>query len=395
MAEFNKMFLMLPVMLLARKLDGEDPTTLFWLRVAYAVVQSISVLIVLYTYVVASNIRSNEVVFVPQAATVSYQKKFSKTSDYEKMKTRKKTLLQPHQNQFAHVCVILNDFGKKNQPFSDPNAKKKYTETTFGAHCLTTSRNLVGSTVFGICITVGFHYYKGMVVGLAMQTAMAPFNLMDNPMVKALLWSTAKSIQLQDRIFGEKTANELTAEDEVVDAQGNPVVRRPAINNTASNTAGGKLVNNTKSDAKTPTSKLSLEEIMLDTWDEGAKADLSMLMGALTKENVNTTTASDKWTPLMILSGIGSETSKSAIRQVLALGADVTMTDVEGWNCLHWAGFHRSIIAAKELSTQSALLLVKDKEGHTPAETARKEGNNAVAEILEQALTESDTKKDK
>jgi Phosphate transport (Pho88) len=71
MTEFNKMFVMLPVMLLARKLDGEDPTTLLWLRIAYGIVQSISVLVVLYTYIVARTIKSNDVVYVPQASTVS------------------------------------------------------------------------------------------------------------------------------------------------------------------------------------------------------------------------------------------------------------------------------------------------------------------------------------
>jgi hypothetical protein len=238
-------------------------------------------------------------------------------------------------------------------------------------------------------MTVGFHYYKGMVVGLAMQTVMAPFNLIDNPMVKALLWSSSKSIRSQDKIFNEKSASELTADDEVVDAQGNTVIRRPAV------TANAGKTDNKKIDSKAQTQKQTLEEIMLDTWDEGAKADLSALMSALTKENVNTSTSSDKWTPLMILSGLGSPATQSAIRQVLALGADAAMTDVEGWNCLHWAGFHGSTTAAKELATETALLSVKDKEGNTPAETARKEGNVAVAEIFENAYSVSDTKKDK
>lgn len=236
-------------------------------------------------------------------------------------------------------------------------------------------------------MTVGFHYYKGMVVGLAMQAVMAPFNLIENPLIKALLWSGVKTICPEDKIFGEKAASDLTTDDEVVDAQGNAVVRRPGISGQSN---AGK-VDSKKIESK----KQTLEEIMLDTWDDGTKADLTLLLAALTKQNVNTATSVDKWTPLMILSGLATPGTQSAIRQVMALGADVKKTDVEGWNCLHWAGFHGSVTAAKELSTETALLSVKDKEGNTPAETARKEGNIVVAEIFEKAFSEMDTKKDK
>jgi len=64
------MFVMLPVMLMARKLDGEDPTTIHWARVAYGVVQTICVLIVSLTYLKACQIKDNTVVFVPPPAMV-------------------------------------------------------------------------------------------------------------------------------------------------------------------------------------------------------------------------------------------------------------------------------------------------------------------------------------
>lgn len=35
MAGFNKMFVMLPVMFAARKLDGEDPNVIYYLRISY------------------------------------------------------------------------------------------------------------------------------------------------------------------------------------------------------------------------------------------------------------------------------------------------------------------------------------------------------------------------
>lgn len=183
---FNKMFVMLPVMFMARKLDGEDPMVVYYLRIAYGVMQSLCIMIVLYTYLQASTVASkynNRIVYVPPPPT----------------------------------------------PFQDPNStKKKYTETNYGAHVLSTARSLVGSTLFGVCLTVGLHVYKGMVVGLAIQTIMGPLNLGENPLIKALFLGSGK-IAPEDKLFDEKSNNELTADDEVVDESGNPLVRN---NNT-------------------------------------------------------------------------------------------------------------------------------------------------------------------
>lgn len=74
MAGFNKMFVMVPVMLAARKLDGEDPNVVYWLRVAYFSVQSLMILLVAYTYIQATTIASkpgnDRTVYIPPAASV-------------------------------------------------------------------------------------------------------------------------------------------------------------------------------------------------------------------------------------------------------------------------------------------------------------------------------------
>ena len=71
---FNKLFIMIPVMLAARKIDAEDPSTVHWLRIAYGSVQALCVTIVLYTYVQASTFASvsdkKKVVYIPSAPTV-------------------------------------------------------------------------------------------------------------------------------------------------------------------------------------------------------------------------------------------------------------------------------------------------------------------------------------
>jgi hypothetical protein len=317
MAGFNKMFVMVPVMLAARKLDGEDPTVIYWLRVAYFSVQALVIILVAYTYIQATKIAAKQgndrIVYIPPAPS----------------------------------------------PFADPNAKKKYTEIVYSKHILSTARSLLASTLFGIALTTGLHFYKGMIIGLAIQSIMAPFNLIENALVKACFIKGG----LEEGAFDEKTAEQLTPDDEVLDAEGNVVVvvRPPS-----------------------GAAKRSFEEVMLDTWDEGAKANLEPLMSMITKKNCNFVTKENKWTPLMILSGLGAKGTGSAIRQVEKLGGNPAMVDVEGWNALHWAAFHGSLEAAKALEDNIPLLsLVTDKEGKTPLDHAKAEGNDAVAKYLE------------
>jgi len=324
----NKLFVMAPIMFAARKLDSEDAQQVMWLRIAYGTVQTICVLVVVYTYIKATAMNGKNiggVIYVPPAP----------------------------------------------QPFADPNAKKKYTEVNFTAHILSTARSLLGSTLFGICMTCGMHWYKGMIVGLAMQTIMGPMNLIENPLVKALL--LGNGFRPEDKIFDEKTAAELTQDDEIVDENGSVVVRQTG---TVAAASSG-----------------SFEDLLLDTWDAGNKADIGALMAAITKKNCNYRTKESGWTPMMILSGLGAKGAPSAIRQLKEMGGNPAIVDAEGWNCLHWAAFHGSIEAAKELVKDSALLSVKDKEGKLPLDIAQTEKNDDVAKFIESAVESASTGK--
>ena len=217
-------------------------------------------------------------------------------------------------------------------------------------------------------MTLGLHWYKGMIVGLAIQTVMGPMNLLENALIKALI--LGNGIKPENKIFDEKTTSELTAEDEIVDESGNPVARAP----------GGGTIKTTS----------SFEDLMLDTWDAGTKADVGVFMAAVTKKNCNFKSKENGWTPLMILSGLNAKGTASAIRQVKELGGNPAIVDVEGWNALHWAAFHGSIEAAKELVKDAALLSVKDKEGKLPLDMAKAEGNEDIAKFLE-TCTETST----
>lgn len=72
MAGLNKMFVMVPVMLAARQIDGEDPKNIFMIRVTYGVVQSLVLLVVFYVYIKASGSCQgmNQVVYVPPPPVV-------------------------------------------------------------------------------------------------------------------------------------------------------------------------------------------------------------------------------------------------------------------------------------------------------------------------------------
>jgi Phosphate transport (Pho88) len=71
MVQFNKMFVMVPVMLAARKLNSEDPLTVQYLRIAYSVMQVVCVAIALYVYRVASTVSyTTTTIYVPPTPQV-------------------------------------------------------------------------------------------------------------------------------------------------------------------------------------------------------------------------------------------------------------------------------------------------------------------------------------
>lgn len=358
---FNKMFIMIPVMLAARNLKNDDLNTVFMIRVAYVVVQSICLLLALYTYIIISSIQGSS---TNSAASTGI-------------------------NRVIYVPA-------PPQPFADPNTtKKKYTEVKLSSHLLSQARSLLGSTLFGIAMTCALHYYKGMIMGLAIQAVMGPFNIWENVLVRTLLLRGTKvfsdpTLQQESRIFDEKLSlQELDpSTDEAVDEQGNPIV----IRNNKNAISNGKTTTATNT-AVTTTTK-SLEEVMLDTWDQGANASLVELLYMLNSNNINTSTKEDGWTSLMIVSGLKCENDVSAIRTMIQdYKADIMMTDHDGWTCLHWAAFHNSLSAATELYHQSALLTITDNEGKTPLDIAIAENNTGIVDLLQ--TVKNDTKKDK
>jgi len=341
----NRMLVMVPLMLAARKLDAEDLKTVAILRASYSVVQVAIVICVIIFLIKSHQLKDTKegqkVVYSPAAA----------------------------------------------QPLAglDPNAKKKYTETTFGAMLYSSATSLAASTFFGILLTVGLHFYRGIVMGLSMQCIMGPLTLYESPLTKFFFFGETKS-------FNEKSKEELTPEDEVVDSEGNPVKlekkEEPMKEDTVVRTVEPPEIDSTcasEIDKK-------FEDQLLDVWDRGSDADVTPLVEALTKSNVNYRTSENMWSPLMILCGLSIDETREVISQMITLGADAELVDGEGWNALHWAAFHGNLKALDMLLSEGddgfdgvklGLHLVKDKDGKIPLDLARAEENYEVADILE------------
>jgi len=334
---------MLPIMFLARKLDAEDENIVFMLRCAYFGVQTVIVLTTLYIFMLAQKIGNGKykdlTIYVPPAP----------------------------------------------QPFADPNAKKQYKQALFGEHIVSTARSLLVSTIFGIIFTAGLHFYKGMIVGLCMQSLMAPLNLFDNAIVKGLLLNGGLNPEdnpQSKKMFDEKYKEDLTPDDEVVDANGD--VKTFTTSVSTKKAVPGEM-------------EKKEEQILLDTWDEGVDADIKPLMEIVSKKNINSKTSESGWTICMILAAIGVKETAEAMKKIQDLGANPAIVDGEGWNALHWAAFHGSVDGAAYLLSESGfnglatgLHTLKDKEGKTALEHAVAEGNDQVAKVIKDAIASYD-----
>lgn len=331
---FNKVFVMLPLMFAVRKLDGEDPNIVFMLRCSYCTVQFFIMLSAIYIYLTAQKLSMS---------------KYKDTIIY--------TMPPP-------------------TPFAPPNEDKpQYKEVVYGEHIKSTARSFFTSTLFGICMTLGLHFYKGMIIGLAMQTVMGPLNLFENKLAKAILigggfkkGDTPKS----RRLFGEKYREELSDKDEILDDEGKIVVLKK----------------------DTDKKEFTFEDTLLDTWDEGSKADVGPLHKALDKANANYKTKESGWTPLMIMAAIGAPKSEEVIKKLKELKANPAIVDVEGWNALHWAAFHGSASGARSIlenfdGIRTEMHQVKDKEGKTPMQHALDESNKDVLKVIEEFVARS------
>lgn len=330
-AAIVKLVVMFVVMYLSRKLDGEDKQTIFILRCLYGTVQ--------LSIIVGVAFIINKV----QSISTS---------------------------PWMQGCVVYVPMPVPPFPPPAPDAKKQYKQSTLSKTLISTAFSLLKSSGTGILITVGLHLYKGMIVGLAMQSVMAPFNLYDSKLVMAVLKNQFGDFSLQSwkklRLFEEKYEGELTIQDEIVDENGNLIIFK----------------------------EVKVEDVLQDVWDDGENANVWRLMGMLNKSNINCVTEKG-WTPIMIMAALNMKNSSDylAMVELKKMGADPTITDDDGENALHWAAYHGSRKGVQFLMKEYAgkgLEDVKNKEGKLPLDHAKShaktEKNEDIVKLMEQMM---------
>jgi hypothetical protein len=375
----KQMAVMIPAMLYARTLDSEDANTVFILRAAYGVVQVLCLLAVVYAR------------FVAQSSTTGGAMK---------------------------VWIP----GAKGM-FDLPTSPKKYTSKASLSGAFSDKiEEAIRSMGMSVLMTCGLHYYKGMVMGLGIQVVMGPFGVWENAVVmhyiKQGLGMGGKGSVEDSKLLGEIMDKDLTAEQRNwIDAEGVLTITPPAEGEvvaelTAEETEKAKAsLKKQKAKAIASTSdddkNKVLDELILDTWDAGSKANpdgekLVSYMKDKGSKTVNYQTSESGWTALMIMSGLHSEQAVSldSIKRLKKAGANLSALDQEGWSAIHWAAFHSSVTGMKALievyseAEVTKCLSVKDKEGKNPLELAVEEKNTEVEDVIRSLLSEESGDKD-
>mmetsp|Transcript_6114 Transcript_6114/g.12684 ORF Transcript_6114/g.12684 Transcript_6114/m.12684 type:complete len:356 (+) Transcript_6114:36-1103(+) len=334
---FGKIAVMLPVMLYARKLDADDPNIVFMLRCSYAVVQAgiLTILFLTHNKLHSKYDGDTTPVYTPKAPT-----------------------------------------------FMDAADKPPtYTKSTRSAAYRAKFQELVSSTFMGMLMTLGLHWYKGMVVGLAMQCVMGPFNIYENMTVRMCILTpnSVKDLGEVEALPDDAQVVEVVAgQEKVVQEPRSAIAAKAGVTKSKKAAAEDDAVPLRPKAGGRKLTKAEFEDLMLDTWDQANAADLAPLIAALDASNVSHATAESGWTPLMVFCGLSNAAAfEEGIARCLDLGCDVDQADADGWSALHWCAYHGNARAAQLLKGRGDIR-AKDKEGKDVERVAKDEGNVGV-----------------
>ena len=288
----------------------------------------------------------------------------------------------------------------KNPP-SPSNPKPKWQSTTYKTFELHALQQLASQIVMGVAMTSFLHFKWKIKQSMVMQAMMMPLTFIDAPVVK-------RHFLGDERAHGEKLEGEERPEDkdedddgESDDSSNEKDDSRKNLDNSTESTSASKSEetsskdrgeDNAENDDDEPPEALDPEvekvaALIGEAWDDGKEAKYEPLLKALTPALVNTKSDSEA-TALMVIAAGNNDVSKY-VRKVLALGADPTICDDEGWTALHWATYHTNVSGVTTLCDVVAGSLCKkmlestDDAGETALDLARRELSNSEEELKE------------
>ena len=237
-------------------------------------------------------------------------------------------------------------------------------KTTYVEHESEQAQQLLTQTMMGLGMIALVHFKFGVKQPLFLQSVMAPVNLYENGVFKKMILGS------KDRVWGEKLPGEQGATE--------------TVEGDAAAAATTTALPETKEDD-------SIDAKILSTWDAGKSANVDKLVSSMTKENINHQTGEGQWTALMVVSGLKNGTEKH-VKALIALGADITLTDEDGCNALHWAAFHnrppcaQALLNGKDSEAIQSIMKQKSGEDATPIEVAQENNNDEIIKLLQKAV---------
>lgn len=331
----NKLFITLPIILAARKIDPEDMELVMKLRVAYFTFHAI--IIVLMGYIYAQAMKFKE-----------------KSKDVDKK-----------------ILIVVPP-----QMLAGEEDHKKYKEVKYGEHIISLAKQMISSSLFGMVFTVGLHFYKGMTTGMAINIIMGPLNMYENPLFKLFVFGMTPD----DRVFDEKVSrSELEGSDKIVDEEGKVIYEAKALIAVKNGTFEEVMLDtwdaSEAADISTFMSKLDSKTVN-DTTKENKWTPLMIICGLKCRGDASA---------MRQMKELGADVSIKDKEGWTALH----------WACFHGSISAAKVLFADFDIISNGVHLIKDKDGKSPLDLATAEKNDEVAKIVEDAIAAGESKKNK
>ncbi|CAM9203290.1 unnamed protein product, partial [Discosporangium mesarthrocarpum] len=319
----ERVYLVLPALMFHSKLDYNDGSTLFNIRLAYYGELSLVFMFLAY-FILAVKQRHD---------------------------TRK--ILVPH---VPGEKLLLNT--------PPPPEQIKYRYTNYFEHEIIQCVQHIQQYLIAMVITTVLDFGLGFRLVLLLQIFATPYNFADNKLFR----KHVVGLKPGQRVWGEAFAGEIP-EGQILHEEGDERL-------------DSDLVEDKKREKVEIVAMPSdIEHVLVDAWDNGSSGDWAAVAGKLGPFSVNSQTPEAGWSPLMVACGLPQVTTDE-LKTLLEMGADPFLADEDGWTCLHWAAQQGRAEAIQEVlmttttvrkseGVSAELKAMEDSKSHTAAQVAR------------------------